>query len=150
MSEPRTETLVTARGLVTVTAAPEPGRAAARREPALRAFLADQWEGLAAAAYGGFREHGAGAVVLWRDEKPRLWRPRPFEPERLWFATQAHVIPGATRMDFDGWVADLIETYDPEREAIVVFSEGGAVSGFLVSGTLAPPQAHVAAGARLN
>ncbi|OZC02933.1 hypothetical protein [Rubricoccus marinus] len=150
MPSPRSTTLATARGLVRVTSAPEPRRAAAKREPAHQTFLADHWDQLAAAAYGGFREHGAGAVVLWRDDKPRFWRPRPFEPERLWFATQAHVIPGASRVDFDGWEAELIETYDPEREAIVVFVEGGTIAGYLVSGTLPPPEAHVAVGARLN
>ena len=144
----RTHSLVTARGLVRITSRAEPSRSALKREPAHHTFLADHWSQLAAAAYGGFREHGAGAVVLRREAGPRLWRPRPFEPERLWFATQAHVIPGG--LDFDGWEAGLIETYDPEREAIVVFSEGGAVSGYLAAGTLAPPQAHVAAAARLN
>ena len=150
MPETRSTSLVTARGLVTIGAAPEPSRAARRREEEHLAFLADHWPQLSAAGYTGFREHGAGAVVLWREGAPRRWRPRPFEPERLWYTTQAHVLPGATEAHFDGWEAKLIETYDPEREALVVFAEGGLICGYLVRGSIAPPEARREAGARLN
>lgn len=150
MSEPRTTSLVTPKGLVTITAEPTPSRASLRREPEHVAFLGDHWPQMAAAAYGGFLEHGAGCVVLWRETPPRRWRQRPFEPERLWYATQAHVLPGASEAHFDGWEAELIETYDPEHEALVVFAEGGRISGYQLRGAIAPPEARRGAAARLN
>ena len=150
MSDPRSTSFATARGLVTIDADPDPSRPAKRREAEHLSFLTDHWPQLKGAAYSGFREHGAGAVVLWREGAPRRWRQRPFEPERLWYTTQAHVLPGATEAHFSGWEARLIETYDPEREALVVFAEGGLICGYRLRGSVAPPDARMEAAARLN
>lgn len=150
MPPDQTATLSTPRGLVTIT---EPERASRRdrtRAEAHRQFLADHWAELSAAAFEGYRRHGAGAVVLWRGEGPRRFRPRPFEPERLWYTTQIHAIPGTTDADFDGWEAHQLETYDPRADALVVFVEGDRVAGYRVAGDTAPPEALRLSQTRLN
>jgi len=151
MRSGRTTTCVSPSGLVSVTAAPPAGRrrpwraAAARPDPAWEAdhvaFLVAHWPELAAAAFEGYARHGAGAVVLWREEATRGARRRPFEPERLWYATQVHTLPGAGPDAFDGWEAGLIEAYDPRAEAVVVFAEGPVFAGYGVAGTPRPPEA---------
>jgi hypothetical protein len=133
----QTATLATPRGLVTITA---PGRPS-RRADDHRRFLVEHWAELSAAAFEGYRRHGAGAVVLWRAAGPRRFRPRPFEPERLWYTTQIHAIPGTSSDDFDGWEARQLETYDPQAAALVVFVEGDRVAGYRVAGDPPPPEA---------
>ena len=144
----------TPRGAVTIASRPGPDRRARRRLEAHRAFVAGHWAELAAAAYAGYRRHGAGAVVLWRADGPRRRlpgsAPHPFEPERLWYATQIHTLPGTTAADFDGWEARQLEAYDPDAEGLVVFVEGGGVRGYRVSGPPAPPQALAEARAGEN
>ena len=93
--------VATPRGLVTITAPRLASRRLRTRQEAHRDFLASHWAELSAAAYEGYRRHGAGAVVLWRSERPRRFRPRPFEPERLFYTTQIHALPGTTEADFD-------------------------------------------------
>lgn len=134
-------TLVTPSGTVTIESQPDASRAALRRLDEHREFLASHWPGLAAAAYEGYGRHGAGAVVLWTEVGPRRFRRRPFEPERLFFTTQIHAIPGTTDADFNGWEARQLETYDPQRQALVVFVEAGQVVGYRVTGALDPPRA---------
>lgn len=140
------QTFATPDGLLAVTTASVPDRRAADR---IR-FVTDHWPELAAAAWEGFRRHGAGAVVLWRDAAPSRWRRAGFEPERLWFATQLHVLPGISARTFDGWEAAQIETYDPRAEAVVVFLEGGTLFGVRVSGAPSPPDARARAAAPWN
>ncbi len=134
-------TLVTPHGPVTICSRPQPTRAEQRRGDGHRDFLASHWPGLAAAAYEGYVRHGAGAVVLWTEARPGRLRRRPFEPERLFYTTQIHAIPGTTEADFDGWEARQLETYDPRRHALVVFVEAGRLVGYRASGTLDPPVA---------
>ena len=143
-----TTTLSTPRGLVAITG--RAGAAHRKRAGDHRQFLADHWAELSAAAFEGYRRHGAGAVVLWRDAAPRRFRPRPFEPERLWYTTQVHAIPGASRDDFDGWEARQLESYDPRSEGLVVFVEGQALAGYRVAGDPAPPDALRQSKARMN
>ena len=143
-------TLVTPRGAVTITSHPDAPRRQQARADAHRDFLASHWAELAAAAYEGYQRHGAGAVVLWRNDAPRRFRPRPFEPERLFYTTQIHNLPGTTEADFDGWEARQLETYDPESEGLVVFVEGGGVVGYRAAGTPPPPRALLDARADLN
>ena len=150
MPPDHTVSLPTPRGDVHITSAAPRSRRARSRADAHRAFLAGHWAELAAAAYAGYTRHGAGAVVLWREERPRRLRPRPFEPERLWYTTQIHAIPGTTEADFDGWEAHQLETYDPQAHALVVFVEGDGLSGYRVSGDPAPPAAHRQSAAMLN
>ncbi|MEM1056698.1 MAG: hypothetical protein AAGI52_14345 [Bacteroidota bacterium] len=150
MSESRTSSVATADGLVTIESQPDPSRQVRRREDAHHSFLASHWAELKGAAHTGFREYGAGTVVLWREAEPRRWRPRPFEPERLWYTTQVHVLPGATEADFDGWEARLIETYDPSTEALVVFVEGKTITGYRLQGTLSPQEARERVGRQFN
>ena len=142
--------VATPRGLVTITSGPAPSRRARSRAEAHRDFLAGHWAELSAAAYEGYRRHGAGAVVLWRGERPRRLWPRPFEPERLFYTTQIHALPGTTEADFDGWEARQLETYDPDAEGLVVFVEGGGVVGYRVAGQPAPPEALRASRVRQN
>ena len=143
-------TLATPDGLVTVEGAPPPRRRWwQRRRPAdpsdarYRAFLAEHWVALSAAAYRGFRRHGAGAVALAVD----VATPRP---DRLAYVTQVHTLPGATEADFDGWAARALETYDPEQEALVVFAEPRRIVGYLVRGTTPPAEAMRRAAASGN
>ena len=103
-------------------------------------WLAGHWPELAAAAFEGYDRHGAGAVVVWTASRSR-WL-RPFQPERLWYATQIHAIPGAAAADFDGWEARQLETYDPRAEALVVFASAGRPVGYRVAGNPAPPHAR--------
>lgn len=145
-----TSTLATPHGLVTITAAGRPPRRVRARAAEHRRFLAEHWAELSAAAFEGYRRHGAGAVVLWREDGPRRFRPRPFEPERLWYTTQIHAIPGTTDDDFDGWEARQLETYDPQAEGLVVFVEGGGLAGYRVAGDPPPPEALRRSRARLN
>ncbi len=142
--------VATPRGLVTITSPTPASRRARARVDAHRDFLAGHWAELSAAAYEGYRRHGAGAVVLWRSERPRRFRPRPFEPERLFYTTQIHNLPGTTEADFDGWEAHQLETYDPDAEGLVVFVEGDGVAGYRVAGQPSPPQALLATRAREN
>lgn len=150
MNDSRSTTIVTPEGLVTIESRPDVSKKRRRREAEHHRFLADHWAELKAAAHGGYREFGAGAVVLWRDAPPRRWRPRPFEPERLWYTTQIHVLPGATEEDFSGWEADQLETYAPETEALVVFVEGPQITGYRLRGSLPPAEAHRRSTARFN
>ncbi|MGB3544438.1 hypothetical protein [Rubrivirga sp.] len=140
----------TPRGLVTITSRSDRSRAVQRRAASHQTFLSDHWAELSAAAYEGYRRHGAGAVVLWRSDPPRRFRPRPFEPERLFYTTQIHNLPGTTEADFEGWEAHQLETYDPEAEGLVVFVEGGGVVGYRVAGQPPPPIALAASKARHN
>ncbi|GAB5534334.1 MAG: hypothetical protein Rubg2KO_05830 [Rubricoccaceae bacterium] len=110
----------------------------------------DHIDELAAAAFEGYSRHGAGAVVLWRDSKPRRFRPRPFEPERLWYSTTVHALPGVGKTLFDGWEAQQVETYDPQLESVVLFVEGSHVRAYRVEGPVAPPVALRGARAMLN
>lgn len=142
--------VATPRGLVTITAPRPASRRRRTRQQAHRDFLASHWAELSAAAYEGYRRHGAGAVVLWRSERPRRFRPRPFEPERLFYTTQIHALPGTSEADFDGWEARQLETYDPQTEGLVVFVEGDGVAGYRVAGQPSPPEAHRASRAREN
>ena len=143
-------TFVTPRGPVTVTSRPDAPRRVRARADAHRDFLASHWAELAAAAFEGYQRHGAGAVVLWRQDAPRRFRPRPFEPERLFYTTQIHNLPGTTEADFDGWEAHQLETYDPRADALVVFVEGGGVVGYRVAGSPPPPRALLDARAGQN
>ena len=143
-------TLSTPFGLVTIRSNPHASRSTRRRQDQHRTFLADHWPGLAAAAYEGYQRHGAGAVVLWTDHRPGLFRRRAFEPERLFYTTQIHAIPGTTDDDFEGWEARQLEDYDPTSEALVVFVEAGRVVGHRASATLAPPQALLRSRANEN
>ena len=143
-------TLVTPRGAVTIASRADAPRRARSRADAHRDFVASHWSELAAAAFEGYQRHGAGAVVLWRSERPRRLRPRPFEPERLFYTTQIHNLPGTTEADFDGWEAEQLETYDPRSEALVVYVEGGGVAGYRVAGAPPPPQALLEARAAHN
>ncbi|WP_412062867.1 hypothetical protein [Rubrivirga sp. IMCC45206] len=142
--------LATPRGLVTITSAPARSRRRRARAEAHRAFLADHWPELSAAAFEGFARHGAGAVALIRARGARWFRPAPFEPERLLYTTQIHRLPGATEADFDGWEACQLETYDPRSSALVVFVEGRALAGYRVAGQPSPPVALREARARDN
>lgn len=146
MPAPHTQTFATADGWLTLATSHAPDRRVSDRLQ----FVADHWAELAAAAWEGFQRHGAGAVVLWRDAAPTRWRRRPFEPERLWFATQLHVLPGVSSGTFDGWEAQQVEHYEPQRDAVVVFLEGGRVLGVHARGALTPPAARARAGAALN
>lgn len=140
----------TPRGDVAITA-PEAGpRRGRRRRGEHRAFIAGHWPSLAAAAYEGYRRHGAGAVVLWRGGAPARVRARPFEPERLFYTTQIHALPGPPGADFDGWEARQVETYDPDAAAVVVIVEGGALAGYHASGPPPPPEALRESRAALN
>lgn len=150
MPTDQTSTISTPRGVVTITAAGAPSRRARSRAADHQRFLADHWAELSAAAFEGYRRHGAGAVVLWRKAAARRFRPRPFEPERLWYTTQVHTIPGTTEADFDGWEARQLETYEPHAEALVVFVEGGGLTGYRVSGVPTPPEALRQSRAGLN
>ena len=137
----RTTSQVSPAGLVSITSVATPTRTVAAREADHAALLASHWPELAAAAAEGYARHGAGAVVLWREGAARWARRRPFEPERLWYATQVHTLPGAGPDAFDGWEAHLIEVYDPRTEAVVVFAEGTAFAGYRISGSPSPPEA---------
>lgn len=150
MSADQTSTISTPRGVVTITTTGRGSRRARSRTAEHQRFVADHWAELSAAAFEGYRRHGAGAVVLWRGETPRRFRPRPFEPERLWYTTQVHTIPGTTEADFDGWEARQLETYDPHTEGLVLFVEGGGLSGYRVSGIPTPPEALRQSRVRLN
>lgn len=150
VSADHTVTVSTPRGLVRITSPRAPSRRQTRRARAHHRFLLDHWAELAAAAFEGYRRHGAGAVVLWREAAARRFRPRPFQPERLWYTTQIHAIPGTTDADFDGWEARQLETYDPRAEGLVVFVEGDGLSGYRVAGDPAPPDALRQSAARLN
>lgn len=145
-----TLTLATPQGLLEIAQAADRSRRQRARAGEHHGFLADHWPELAAAAYEGYRRHGAGAVVLWREEAPRRLLRRPFEPERLWYTTQIHALPGTTEADFDGWEALQLELYDPQGEALVVFVEGGRPQGYRVAGAPAPPEARGRAGIALN
>ena len=154
----RSDTLVTARGLVTVVAEAAPAPRGWRRwlpwrrpaeDPARSAhrdLIGDHWVELSAAAYRGYRRHGAGAAVVVA--------PPGAGPElalgRLVFVTQVHTLPGASEADFDGWAAQQLETYDPEAEALVVFAEPERIVGYLVRGDVSPPEALRAASFPLN
>lgn len=142
--------VATPSGLVTIVSRSDRPRRARARAQAHRDFLIEHWAELSAAAYEGYRRHGAGAVVLWRDQAPRRFRPRPFEPERLSYTTQIHNLPGTTEADFEGWEARQLETYDPESEGLVVFVEGEGVVGYRVAGQPPPPVALRASNARHN
>lgn len=137
-----TQTLATADGLVEITASPDRSRRRRDRAAEHVAFVAGHWASLKAAAWEGYRRHGAGAVVLWRSEPPRRVFRRPFEPERLWYATQIHALPGSIEADFSGWEAQRLEDYDPNTEALVVFVEGGRPQGYVVRGTVLPAEAR--------
>ena len=151
MSHPtETLTLATPQGLLEIAQSGGLARGPRARAAEHHGFLADHWAELAAAAYEGYRRHGAGAVVLWRESAPRRLFRRPFEPERLWYTTQIHALPGTTEADFDGWEAHQLELYDPEGEALVVFVEGGRPQGYRVAGDPTPPRARQRAGASLN
>ncbi|MEM6326674.1 MAG: hypothetical protein AAF791_06095 [Bacteroidota bacterium] len=150
MPDVRTHTVATPTGLLSIDSHPEPSRARRRREAEHHRFLGDHWTELKAASHGGYREYGAGAVVLWREDTPSRWRPRPFEPERLWYTTQIHVLPGATEADFSGWESELLETYTPDTEALVVFVEGTSFAGYRLRGSTSPREAHRGTSASLN
>ena len=150
MPAERSITAVTPRGFVRVTSPVPASRRAERRAEAHRQFVLDHWAELSAAAYEGYRRHGAGAVVLWREDAPRRFRPRPFQPERLWYTTQIHALPGTTDRDFDGWEAQQLETYDPQAEGLVVIVEGDGLAGYRVAGDPAPPDAHRQSAAGAN
>ena len=149
------ETLVTPDGLVTVTTAPPPRRRwwhRLRRGPepsaadAFRDLIADRWLGLSAAAYQGYRRHGAGAIGLLADPDGS----GSIRADRPVYVTQVHTLPGATRADFDGWSARQLETYDPRAEALVVVARPDGITGYLVRGSVPPPQALRSASAPLN
>lgn len=140
------QTFVTSDGLLSVATQRAPDRRAADRI----AFATDHWPELAAAAWEGFQRHGAGAVVLWRQASPSRWRRAAFTPERLWYTTQVHVLPGISREAFDGWEAAQIEAYDPRTEAVVVFVEGNRLFGVRLTGSPSPPDARARAGTSLN
>ena len=150
MPPDQTATLATPRGIVTITEPERPSRRGRAHAEGHRQFLAAHWAELSAAAFEGYRRHGAGAVVLWRDAAPRRFRPRPFRPERLWYTTQIHAIPGTSSADFDGWEAHQLETYDPRADALVVFVEGDRVAGYRVAGDPPPPEALRLSQTRLN
>ena len=143
-------TLATERGLLEIAMSSTHSRRQRGRATEHQAFLAAHWPELSAAAYEGYLRHSAGAVVLWRAEAPRRLLRRPFEPERLWYTTQIHALPGSVEADFEGWEADQLERYDPETEALVVFVEGGRPQGYRVRGAPAPPDARRDARVALN
>jgi len=150
MDDSRSQTFATSSGLVTIHSSPSRPRSAKRLEDRHHAFVVAHWLELKAASHGGYQEYGPGAVVLWRESRPRRWRPRPFESERLWYATQLHSLPGGGGVRFDGWEARLIETYDPSREAVIVLVEADRLAGYLVRGPLPPAAAREQAGTGLN
>ncbi|MEO0559204.1 MAG: hypothetical protein AAF170_13590 [Bacteroidota bacterium] len=147
MSTDHEATFSTPRGLIRILHSGEASRTRVERH--LR-FLVDNGVELAAAAFEGYTRHGAGAVVVWREEAPRRFRPRPFEPERLWYSTQLHVLPGATAATFSGWEAQQIEIYDPQIESVVLFLEGSRFSAYRIQGPMTPPLALRGAQAVLN
>lgn len=151
MSHPtETLTLATPHGLLEIAQAGALERRQRARAADHHGFLAGHWPELAAAAYEGFLRHGAGAVVLWREAAPRRRGRRPFEPERLGYATQIHALPGTTEADFEGWEAQQLEHYEPERQALVVFVEGGRPQGYRVAGDPSPHDARARARVGLN
>lgn len=142
--------LPTPHGDLAITAPASRSRRARQRREAHVQFVAGHWPSLAAAAYEGYRRHGAGAVVLLREAGAPRFRPRPFAPERLFYTTQIHALPGATEADFDGWEARQLESYDPAAEALVVIVEGRDLAGYHVAGPPSPPEALRQARAALN
>ena len=145
-----TVTLPTPLGPVAITAPADRPRRVRRRTPEHQRFIAGHWPSLAAAAFEGYRRHGAGAVVLWRETTAGRFRARPFEPERLFYTTQIHALPGTTEADFDGWEARQLETYDPQAAALVVIVEGQDLVGYHASGPPSPPEALRGSQASLN
>ena len=145
-----TVSVPTPHGAVAITAPRSRSRRIRRRAEVHRRFIAGHWPSLAAAAYEGYQRHGAGAVVLWRDDRASRFRATPFEPERLFYTTQIHALPGTTEADFDGWEARQLETYDPAAAALVVIVEGRGLAGYHASGPTAPPVALRASRASLN
>ena len=158
----RTTTLVGPTGQVEISAHPAPDRKRARREEAQCLFVADHWASLAAAAHAGYREHGAGAVVVlaarpekrtWLDHLDAAFRPWArrveMETQSLWYATQLHTLPGAGDAWFSGWEARQVEEYDPRREAVVVLLDGPPVA-FRVAGSPSPEAAYQRSRVGLN
>lgn len=145
-----TVSVPTPHGAVAITSSSGRPRRVRRRAEAHRRFIAGHWPSLAAAAYEGYRRHGAGAVVLWRDVRASRFSATPFEPEGLFYTTQIHALPGTTEADFDGWEARQLETYDPAAAALVVIVEGRDLAGYHASGATAPPVALQASQASLN
>ena len=146
--EPETFTTVTPVGLVEVVAGPSPSR----RETAWRddevEFLHERASGLVAAAWDGFARHGAGAVVLWKDDEAD--GDTPLRPSRLAYTTSILSIPGAGEREFDGWAASLVESYEPKREAVVVFTDPSGLRGYRLRAPMPPPQASQAMRIALN
>ena len=159
---PRTTVLVGPAGLVEIAAHPEPARPQRQREPDQQLFIADHWPSLAAAAHVGYREHGAGAVVVlaaqppkrsWLDHLDAAFRgPRladRFETQSIWYTTQIHTLPGTGEAWFDGWEGLQVEQYDPTREAVIVLLDG-VPSAYRVVGAPAPPTAYERSRVGLN
>ena len=150
----QTHTFATPEGLLTVVSRERRGRDARRADRHLD-FIVDHEGELVAAGAEGFAKHGAGAVVLWREaSRPRWWpgaARRPFRATRLWYATQLHVLPGVDAdAVFSGWEAELIETYDPQAETVVVVVDGGELAGYRLRTPVSPAAALQRSRAGLN
>ncbi|MEL6770136.1 MAG: hypothetical protein AAFP18_03645 [Bacteroidota bacterium] len=153
MPEARTTTLASQDGVLTIAMKPQVERSVRRVEGLHQQFIADHWPSLAAAAFDGWKRHGAGAVVLIGSAKSSFFgRSEPFVAETIWYTTQVHNVPGAPEEWFSGWEADQLETYDPDTESLLIFVdvESDLRCGYRVEGMLAPPEAHVHARARFN
>lgn len=154
-----TETLAASVGTVTVTRPVEVSRRARRRAPDHLQFIAEHWPSLAAAAYSGFRQHGAGVVVLFGEAEGESLMERlrpgrraaPFRVHRLWYATTLQAVPTRVAQWRGAWEAEQLERYDPELEGVVLFVEGREVPcGYRAGGMLRPPAAHLRMQATLN
>ena len=153
MPEARTTTLASQDGVLTIAMKPQVERSMRRLEGLHQQFIADHWPSLAAAAFDGWKRHGAGAVVLIGGAKSSFFgRSEPFVAETIWYTTQVHNGPGAPEERRSGREADQLETYDPDTESLLIFVdvERDLRCGYRVEGMLAPPEAHVPARARFN
>lgn len=97
-----------------------------------RAFIAANWEALAALAWRGYLRSGRGALQV---------------PESLFIAAPpgdillAHVDYVHRPVDP---IADVVRTYDPEREIVctITGSDGGTSRTYQLRGPVSPPDAY--------
>lgn len=115
-------------------------------------FISDHWQGLAAAAYEGFKQFGIGVVIVEEPAAPSEAVDNPLTAHQVRYATGEgpwmHQTFAETTLQ---WIEWQLQTYSPSESGLFIFLRADTRPRIYRAGSsLTPPEALRQVRAKLN